>query len=75
MKENTAVAICILYFEYMSTQSRPRTPEKSKCCQIAGLGTQGFFSVGWMIHKIILDSKLLVTFLKQQLPKVTLHLT
>ena len=42
---------------------------------MAGLGIPGLVSVGWVIRKLILDSKILLNFFKQQLPRVTLHLT
>lgn len=42
---------------------------------MAGLGIPGLVSVGWVIHTLIWDSKILLNFLKQQLPGVTLHLT
>lgn len=42
---------------------------------MAGLGPSGLVSVGWVIRKLILDSKILLSFFKQQLPRGTLHLT
>ena len=42
---------------------------------MAGRGIPGLVSVGWVIRKLILDLKILLNFFKQQLPRVTLHLT
>ena len=42
---------------------------------MAGLGPPELVSVGWVIRKLILDSKILRSFFKQQLPQGTLLLT